>query len=204
MTTTPISPNKLSTEPPSSDQDRTNVLDAALEELRTMSTQPTDGLWLEDLTVRAAPLISEWDISDCWSWADWPDREDVLPDAPEQDVGIDAVARRRADGRWIAIQVKSRQLDFDGSGAAVNAGELDKFLAGATNPTIWAERWLVVNGAVPLGGYSSAKVTMSGTPVKVVNLAQAVNAQRAVLAENAADAPCPHCDPNSSADAEKA
>lgn len=192
------------TEPSAANRDRANALDAVLEELRTTGTQPTDGRWLEDLTVRVAPLVSEWDVSDCWSWADWPYRESTLPDAPTSDVGIDAVARRRADGRWIAIQVKSRQLDFDGSGAPVNAGELDKFLAAATDREVWAERWLVVNGAVSLGGYSPAKAAMSGSPVKVVNIAQAVESQRAVFAESAETEPCPHCEPNSSADAGKA
>ena len=48
---------------------------------------------------------------------------------------------------------------------------MNKFLAAAANSDVWAERWLVVNGAVPLGGHSPGKVKMSGEPVKVVNVA---------------------------------
>ncbi len=160
------------------------VLGEASSELAANSSQPTDGLWLEDLTVRVVPHIREWDISGCWRWGDWPQREEVLPDSPQEDVGIDAVAQRRGDGKWIAIQVKSRQLDSTRSGDPVNSGELNKFLAGSANHEVWAERWLVVNGAVALGGHSPAKVAMSGAPIKVINIAQAVESQRAVFAED--------------------
>ena len=122
--------------------DATSPIDAALLELETTGSQQTDGRWLEDLTVRVAPLVREWDVSECWHWADWPDRDQVMPGAPTADVGIDVVARRRSDGAWIAIQAKSRQLDASGRGAPVNAGELDKFLAAAADKAIWAERWM--------------------------------------------------------------
>ena len=69
-----------------------------------MSQQDTDGKWLERLTRDWAPLIADWDISDAWLWDDWPDRK-------TKDLGIDVVARRKSDGRLIAIQCKSRKLD---------------------------------------------------------------------------------------------
>ncbi|MCY4195123.1 MAG: hypothetical protein OXF04_12675 [bacterium] len=172
------------TAPLAVNSDPAEVLDGAASELVAKSSLPTDGLWLEDLTVRVAPLVSEWDVSGCWHWRGWPHREKVLPDAPGEDVGIDAVAQRRSDGAWIAIQVKSRQLDSAGSGDPVASGELNKFLAAASDKAVWAERWLVVNGAVALGGYSPAKAAMSGASVKVVNVAAAVESQRAVLGED--------------------
>ena len=170
--------------------DATSPIDAALVELETTGSQQTDGRWLEDLTVRVAPLVREWDVSECWHWADWPDRDKVMPAAPTTDVGIDVVARRRSDGAWIAIQAKSRQLDASGRGAPVNAGELDKFLAAAADKAIWAERWLVVNGAVALGGYSPGKAAMSGAPVKVENLRAALVRQRDAMTT---DDDCEHC-----------
>ena len=170
--------------------DATSSIDAALLELETTGSQQTDGRWLEDLTVRVAPLVREWDVSECWHWADWPDRDQVMPAAPTTDVGIDVVARRRSDGAWIAIQAKSRQLDASGRGAPVNAGELDKFLAAAADKAIWAERWLVVNGAVALGGYSPGKAAMSGAPVKVENLRAALVRQRDAMTT---DDDCEHC-----------
>ena len=170
--------------------DATSAIDAALLELETTGSQQTDGRWLEDLTVRVAPLVREWDVSECWRWVDWPDRDEVMPAAPTADVGIDVVARRRSDGAWIAIQAKSRQLDASGRGAPVNAGELDKFLAAAADKATWAERWLVVNGAVALGGYSPGKAAMSGAPVKVENLRAALVRQRDAMTT---DDDCEHC-----------
>lgn len=170
--------------------DAISPIDAALLELETTGSQQTDGRWLEDLTVRVAPLVREWDVSECWHWADWPDRDQVMPAAPTADVGIDVVARRRSDGAWIAIQAKSRQLDASGRGAPVNAGELDKFLAAAADKATWAERWLVVNGAVALGGYSPGKAAMSGAPVKVENLRAALVRQRDAMTT---DDDCEHC-----------
>ena len=121
------------------------------------------------------------------------EREEVMPGSSPIDDGIDLVARRR-DGGWIAIQVKSRKLDEHGEGSQVASAEVDKFLAMASNVNVWAERWMVVNGAVSLGGHSPAKVKASGLPLRVVNVAQAVASQRSVLAANTEDGPCPHCE----------
>ena len=179
------------------------LLDAALAELECNARQQTAGLWLEDLTAEVATHIRDWNVDGCWRWADWPDRHEAMPEGtPQVDVGIDLVARRRDDGGWIAIQVKARRLNVQGEGERVTAGELDKFLSAAANSAVWAERWLVVNGAVPLGGHSPGKVSMSGAPVKVVNVAAAVESQRAALSAHSETDTCPHCDAGADAGAE--
>ncbi len=159
-------------------RDALAVLREAASEIETRSSERSNGDWLEEVTVRCLPLIRELDLSDCWSWQDWPDKHDVLPEAPVYDwVGIDAVAQRRSDKRWVAIQVKARKLDADGAGNPVASGELDKFLGGAANREVWAERWLLVNGSVDLVGHAPEKVAMSGAPVTPLNLAQLIQAQ---------------------------
>ena len=69
---------------------------------------------------------------------------------------------------------------------------MNKFLAAAANAGVWTERWVVVNGAVLLGGHSPGKVKMSGAAVKVANIAQAVESQRTAL-DVSIDDLCPHC-----------
>ena len=171
------------------------VIDDALATLEEHAQQQTDGRWLEDLTADVAPHVRDWNVDHCWRWKDWPDRGEVMPEGtPATDVGIDLVARRRDDRRWIAIQVKARKLNLQGEGAQVNSDEMNKFLAAAANSGVWAERWLVVNGAVPLGGHSPGKVSMSGAPVKVVNVAQAVESQSAAQTADIESGPCPHCE----------
>ena len=115
-----------------------------------------------------APHVRDWNVDHCWRWEDWPDRDEVMSEGtPPTGVGIDLVARRRDDRGWIAIQVKARKLNLRGEGERVTSDEMNKFLATAANSGVWTERWLVVNGAVPLGGHSPGKVRMSGAPVKV-------------------------------------
>ena len=172
-----------------------SVMDDALAKLKEHAQQLTDGRWLEDLTEDVARHVREWNVDRCWRWEAWPDRDRVMPEGtPHDDVGIDLVARRRDDRGWIAIQVKARKLDPWGEGNRVTANEMNKFLAAAANRDVWKERWLVVNGAVPLGGHSPGKVKMSGAPVKVVNVAQAVESQRAAVAADSEHEPCPHCE----------
>lgn len=159
------------------------AIDGALARLEEHAHQQTDGIWLEEVTTDVAPHVRDWNVDRCWRWEDWPDRDEVMPEGtPAVDAGIDLVARRRDDRGWIAIQVKSRKLNLAGEGERVTSDEMNKFLAAAADRDIWAERWLVVNGAVPLGGHTPGKVAMSGAPVKVVNVAQAVESQRAALA----------------------
>ena len=171
------------------------VIDDALGKLEEHAHQQTDGIWLQEVTTDVAPHVRDWNIDGCWSWEDWPDRKEVMPEGtPSVDVGIDLVGRRRDDRRWIAIQVKSRKLNLRGEGERVASGEMDKFLSASADRSIWAERWVAVNGAVRLGGHSPGKVAMSGAPLKVVNVAQAVGAQREALAAEAAEASCTHCE----------
>ena len=66
---------------------------------------------MEDIAEQVGPLIKEWDISACYLWTKWPERETYFPDTTGQDIGIDAVAIRRSDGEHIAIQCKARKLD---------------------------------------------------------------------------------------------
>ena len=84
-------------------------ISTALDEIETISPHQTDGKWLEQMTAACAPLIAEWDVSGAWLWQDWPDRQTHYPNTP--DIGIDIVAKRASDGRFIAIQSKSRKLD---------------------------------------------------------------------------------------------
>ena len=168
--------------------DAGSVIDDALAKLEEHAHQQTDGIWLEEVTADVAPHVRDWNVDHCWRWEDWPDRDEVMPEGtPAVDAGIDLVARRRDDSGWIAIQVKSRKLNLAGEGERVTSGEMNKFLAAAADRGIWAERWLAVNGAVPLGGHTPGKVAMSGAPVKVVNVAQAVQSQRAAMVADAED-----------------
>ena len=91
-----------------------DVIAQALETLEEAKSEPTRGKWLERLTAQMAPYIKDWDISHCWTWAEWPDRERLLPETTSQDNGIDAVALDRSNGSFIGIQCKSRQLDETG------------------------------------------------------------------------------------------
>ena len=126
-----------------------NLIEDAIAHTEEKSRQKTDGKWLEELTIRIAPYIREWDIDKCYSWADWPERTVHFPNTTRGDIGIDAVAVRRSDGSYIAIQCKSRQLDEYGHGQGIYKDELDKFIA-ASATGFWADRWLVTNGDAPV------------------------------------------------------
>ena len=165
-------------------------LDDALRIINAMSPNPTDGQWLESITIDAAPYLREWDIAECFSWADWPQRETHFPRRTRQDTGIDCVAIRRSDGEPIAIQCKARQLDEHGHGPGISKTELDKFI-GATDSPIWAERWLITNGDSPL----SPNTNQEGQ-VKVINLHADLVAQQPAAPP---PEPCPHCESNAAA-----
>ena len=155
----------------------TQTLDQALATLAAMNPQPTAGKWLEEITVAVAPHLKNWDIAQCWGWADWPDREKVFPrtDRPGTDrlvdIGIDAVAVRRSDGQFIAIQCKARQLDAAGHGNDIIKDEVDRFTAASVNP-IFAERWLVTNGDNRISANAQQMASMSSRerPIKLVNI----------------------------------
>lgn len=155
----------------------------ALAVIERMSQHQTDGKWLEHLTRDCAPLIADWDVSDAWLWEEWPNRGSV-------DLGIDVVARRKSDGKYVAIQCKSRKLDEHGRGADIAKTEFDSFLAHSADPS-WAERWLVVNGDVRLG--RNAEATVGQKPVKRINIESDLRKQQD-MARPTRPNPCPHCD----------
>ena len=172
----------------------TDIIASAISLLAEANRQQTGGHWLENITVAAGPHIKEWDLAACWAWADWPERQRHFPGATGQDIGIDAVARRRSDGRHLAIQCKARQLDANGRGDEIHKSELDKFAAASAHD-FWAERWLVTNGDNRISKNASQMAAMSAParPIKLVNIHADLLAQ-----QNAAPPPepCPHCQPD--------
>ena len=155
----------------------------ALVEIEQTSGQPTDGKWLEHLTADCAPLIAEWDVRRAWVWEEWPEKN-------HPDSGIDVIAER-ADGKLIAIQCKSRVLDEQGSGAPVNKGEIDSFIAESSSTGhSFAELWLVVNGAVNVN--ANARRVMDGNKVAHINLYADIK-KHLDGAGHAALEDCPHC-----------
>ena len=138
-----------------------NKLGGALVEIEETSRRATDGKWLESLTAHCAPLIAEWDVREAWTWEEWPGKS-------HPDSGIDVIAER-ADGKLIAIQCKSRELNEQGSGPPISKREIDSFIAECSSIKVSiAERWLVVNGAV--GVNQNAIRVMEGNKVAHVNL----------------------------------
>ncbi len=168
-----------------------SLIEDALRIAAEMNPQSTGGGWLEDITVQAGPEIKEWDIERCYLWSDWPNRERHFPETTDQDIGIDAVAVRRSDGGHIAIQCKARQLDSEGSGNPIPKGELDKFIATSAGD-FWVERWVVTNGANPLSDNAIRAASMSGQPLKLVNVTSDLMKQQ----ESYVTEECPHCQPN--------
>ena len=164
------------------------IIQQAIDAVDEMSPHQTDGDWLEDLTVAAAPHIREWDVAECYHWADWPQRQAEFPGTTNQDIGIDAVAVRRSDGAHIAIQCKARQLDADGKGDAIPKHEVDSF-AHASVDDFWAERWIVTNGANPITDNvrQTASISRNPKPIKEVNIAADLRQQAAAFAADDAD-----------------
>ena len=167
------------------------VVEEAISTVAEMSPQSTDGQWLEDLTVAVGPYLKEWDVARCHPWAEWPEREQRFPETTNQDVGIDAVAVRRSDGEYIAIQCKARKLDEHGNGDAISKEETDKF-ASASAGEFWAERWIVTNGNSPLSNNAQQVLSMTSKPIKMVNIANDLLQQQATFTHEE----CPHCEPN--------
>ena len=167
------------------------IIEEAIGITAEMNPQDTDGVWLEDLTVQVGPYIKEWDIDRCYHWSEWPERDAHFPGTNKQDVGIDAVAVRRSDGEHIAIQCKSRKLDEHGSGTPVSKTETDKFVS-TSSGEFWAERWVVTNGNNPLSGNTLQALSMTGKPLKLVDISSdLLKQQTPTTGED-----CPHCGPN--------
>ena len=168
------------------------IIENAIGRLELMRDQQSGGKWLENLTAAVGPYINEWDIAECWTWTEWPDREITFPRSTNQDIGIDVVAVRRGDGRHVAIQCKSRRLE-NGVPAAIQKSELDSFANASSNP-FWAERWLVANGEAPFSPQAEQALSMAGVnrPVKPVNIHADLLSQSGGQDEQ----PCPHCQPD--------
>ncbi len=164
----------------------------ALETLEEAKSEPTGGKWLERLTAQIAPYIKEWDVSDCWTWAEWPDRERLLPETTSQDNGIDAVAVNRSSGAHIAIQCKSRQLDESGHGRDIDRPEITSFISESDNG-LYAERWLITNGDNRLNANAERTNSQLSKKIKLINLHAALMAQ---AQGSIRDEECPHCQPN--------
>ncbi len=174
------------------------IIESAIAITSEMNRQQTDVRWLEELTVEVASYIREWDIEDAWRWGEWPEKAEYFPKATDLDVGIDVVAKRRGDGRYVAIQCKSRQLNADGSGGSITHAETSKFTS-ASSGKFWAEQWIVTNGNNPLASGALQAVSMSDMPVKMVNITNDLHQQREVA--TTAGEPCPHCDDPDAEDA---
>ena len=169
--------------------DQQTAIETAIAILNEANPQQTGGKWLENLTVDVGPFIRDWNIAQCWHWAEWPEREQKLPDTTRQDIGIDVVALDQ-DGRYIAIQCKSRQLDEEGRGDSIDKPEIDSF-ASISSALLWSERWIVTNGDNPLGPNAMNSVPKSN-PIKVINIANDLAQQHGAFT----DENCPHCEPN--------
>ena len=168
------------------------IIVEAIDGVAEMSPFETDGRWLEELTAAVAPHIKEWDIAECYRWADWPGRELHLPGTTNRDIGIDAVGVRRSDGAHIAIQCKSRQLDAQGNGAVISKNDSDSF-ASASSGRFWAERWIVTNGNVSLTSGAEETLASTGKPMPVVDISRDLLRQKEA---NRVGEECPHCQPN--------
>ena len=164
----------------------------ALETLENAKSEPTGGKWLERLTAQMAPYIKEWDISHCWTWSEWPDRERLLPDTTNQDNGIDAVAINGSTGAYIAIQCKSRQLDENGRGDDIERPEITSFISESENE-LYDQRWLITNGDNRLNDRAERTNSQLSNKIKLFNLHADLAAQQQ---GSFRDEECPHCQPN--------
>ena len=171
------------------DSGQQNIIEKAIAIVAEASPQQTGGKWLENLTVDVGPYIKDWNIAECWQWAEWPEREQKKPESTNRDTGIDVVAVNR-DGEYVAIQCKSRQLDEDGRGDSINKAEIDSF-ASASTDGFWSERWIVTNGDNPLGPNALSAVPKA-KPIKIINIANELAQQEAAFTHEE----CPHCEPN--------
>ena len=169
-----------------------DVINQALETLEEAKSETTGGKWLERLTAQIAPYVKEWDISHCWTWAEWPDRERLLPETTSQDNGIDAVATDRSNGSFIAIQCKSRQSDETGHGRDIDRPEITSFISESDN-NLYAQRWLITNGDNRLNDRAERTNSQLSKKIKLFNLHAELTAQKQ---GSVWDEECPHCQPN--------
>ena len=55
--------------------DQQAIIAAAIATVAEAGPQPTGGQWMEKRTADVSPFISDWNIAECWHWAEWPERE---------------------------------------------------------------------------------------------------------------------------------
>ena len=96
---------------------------------------------MENRTADVSPFISDWNIAECWHWAEWPERELQQPQSTGQDTGIDVDAVKR-DGEPVAIQYKSRQPDEYRRSDSIDKPEVDGF-PNASSDDFWSARWVI-------------------------------------------------------------
>ncbi len=153
------------------------ILQDAAEKIRRCNAMgkaaPTDGKWLEDLTIEVASLIPDWDIEECWSWSNWTKLSEDFKSS--RDLGIDAVGRRRGDGGLVAIQCKSRQLDDRGAGNPITKKEIDSF-SSLSSGREWKERWVVTHGEVDLAKNALDSVPKEN-PIRQVHILKDIQQQ---------------------------
>ena len=118
-------------------------------------------------------------------------REEYFPSVGEQDIGIDLIAHRRSDGRPIAVQCKARKLEPDGSGNEIGKNEIAKFSAVAANE-LFAERWLVTNGANPSTPTPRALSKSAATPSRS-STSPPTSPPKQPPSRRPTDDDCPHC-----------
>ena len=98
-------------------------------------------------------------------------------------MGIDVVALRRSDRKYIAIQSKARKLDEDGRGNPITKSEIDSFAStSSVSPAgysgdFWRERWVVSNWDVGLGR-NAEQISSARNPIKIFNIARDLAQER--------------------------
>ena len=162
-------------------ESKVRALEESLSQIERWSKKDSDGTWLEDETVKVGSVIREWDFSSCVSWDSWKKSEHFHGYTSSQDIGIDAVGTRDS-GRFVAIQCKSRKLNYDGTGRQITKSEIDSF-ASMTQSDIWEERWIVTNGDNPLAANAQQAVLTMPNPLKMVIIGRDVQQELYALKE---------------------
>ncbi len=171
------------------DSGRKKYIEGAIHQIDARTTNVGDGKWFEILTRDCAFYIQEWEIQEAWRWDDWPEKDSYYNGSPP-DSGIDVVGRR-SDGELVAIQCKARSLDVHGHGPSLSWRDVSTFY-GLSAHTIYAERWVVVNGDVPFGK-SVIKEKNQPRPLKHVNLKRDLVVQLEQISHGLRSSDCPCC-----------
>ena len=75
-------------------EEKVAILEAALEEIEKNSSAPSDGNWLEELTVKVGPMLREWDLSSCVGSKYWEDKQKYFPEHHATVVSFDIIGHR--------------------------------------------------------------------------------------------------------------